>query len=247
MVRLLVAPESLPVVQSAEPLALAGRWPGDDAALEREIVSWADGVVIGPGLGRGADARALVDRVLAGWNGPVLLDADALNVFDGDVAALARACRGRPMLLTPHPVEFARLARTDVTSVLNSRYDAGRTLARDTGATVLLKGLPTVVTSPDGSSLVSAAGTPTLAAAGSGDVLSGIGGTLLAQMGDALTAGAAAAWIHGRAAELVNRSSRVRGATLDDVIASLASAWPTDVQPTRYPVLLELPAVGERR
>ena len=253
MVRLVVAPESLPVVQSAEPLALAGTWAGNDAALAREIVSWADGVVIGPGLGRGADSRALVDRVLSAWNGPVLLDADALNVFDGDVAALARASRGRPVLLTPHPVEFARLAGTDVTHVLNCRYDIGRELARDTGATVLLKGLPTVVTSPDGSSLVSAAGTPILAAAGSGDVLSGIAGTLLAQIGDALSAGAAAAWIHGRAAELVahegatGRSSPVRGATLDDVIAALASAWPNEVRPTRYPVLLELPAVGERR
>ena len=247
MVRLVVAPESLPVVQSAEPFALAGTWPSDGAGLEREIVSWADGVVIGPGLGRGAESRALVERVLGAWHGPVLLDADALNVFDGDVAALARESRGRPMLLTPHPVEFARLANTDVTSVLNSRYDVGRTLARDTGATVLLKGVPTVVTAPGGSSLVSAAGTPILAAAGSGDVLSGIAGTLLAQTGNALTAGAAGAWIHGRAAELVDPSSRVRGETLDDVIAALSAAWPNDVPPTRYPVLLELPAVGERR
>ena len=247
MVRLLVAPESLTVVQGAEPLALAGSWPLSDAALEREIVSWADGVVIGPGLGRGSESRALVDRVLAAWNGPVLLDADALNVFDGEVAALARASRGRPMLLTPHAVEFARLARVDVTSVLNCRYDVGRALARDTGASILLKGLPTVVTSPDGSSLVSAAGTPILAAAGSGDLLSGIAGTLLAQTGDALTAGAAAAWIHGRAAERVSHSARVRGLTLDDVIATLPSAWPHEIQPTRYPVLLELPAVGEGR
>jgi NAD(P)H-hydrate epimerase len=248
MVRLLVAPESLPVVQGAEPLALAGTWPENDAALDRELLSWADGVVIGPGLGRGGKSRSLVDRVLAAWNGPVLLDADALNVFDGDVGALARASRRRPMLLTPHAVEFARLAKTDVTNVLNSRYDIGRALASDIGATVLLKGLPTVLTAPDGSSLVSAAGTPILAAAGSGDLLSGIAGTLLAQTGDALHAGAAAAWIHGRAAELVERrESTVRGATLDNVMAALSSAWPNDVHPTRYPVLLELPAAGERR
>ena len=64
------------------------------------------------------------------------------------------------MLLTPHPVEFARLAKTDVTNVLNRRVDVGRGLARETGATVLLKGLPTIVTAPNGSGLVSAAGTP---------------------------------------------------------------------------------------
>src|SRR5690348_5585914 len=179
MVRLVVAPESLPVVQAAEPFALAGRWPTDAASLEREIVAWADGVVIGPGLGRTAESRVLVDRVLAGWTGPVLLDADALNVFDGDVDALARAVGNRPVLLTPHPAEFSRLSGEKVEQVLARRFETGRELARRTGAAVLLKGTPTVITAPNGNSLVSAAGNPVLAAAGSGDLLSGIAGTML--------------------------------------------------------------------
>jgi NAD(P)H-hydrate epimerase len=109
---------------------------------------------------------------------------------------------------------------------------------------VLLKGVPTVITSPDGQRLVSASGTPVLATAGSGDVLSGIAGTLLAQCGDGLVAGAAGAWIHGRAAE--RAASFVRGATLDDVLAALRDAWTLSAQPMRYPVLAELPAVGEK-
>jgi hydroxyethylthiazole kinase-like uncharacterized protein yjeF len=257
MVRLVVAPESLPVVQAAEPFALAGSWPVDDASLKREIVSWADGVVIGPGLGRTPASRALVDRILGGWSGPVLLDADALNVFDGDVDALARAAGTRPVLITPHPAEFARLAGTTVEQVLARRFEAGAELARRIGAAVLLKGVPTVVTSPNGSSLVSAAGTPVLAAAGSGDILSGIGGTLLAQTSDALISGAVSAWIHGHAAELavhnaprsthnaLRSTRRVRGVTLDDVVAALASTWPRTPPRSRYPVLLELQAVGE--
>lgn len=245
MVRLVVAPESLPVVQAAEPFALAGSWPADDASLEREVLSWADGVVIGPGLGRTSASRALVDRVLAGWSGPVLLDADALNVFEGDVDALARATGTRPVLITPHPAEFARLAATSVEQVLTNRFTAGGELARRLGATVVLKGVPTVVTAPNGSSFVSAAGTPALAAAGSGDILSGIAGTLLAQTGDALIAGAVSAWIHGHAAELAQPSRRVRGVTLDDVVAALAMSWRSTTTPSRYPVLFELQAVGE--
>ena len=270
MVRLVVAPESLPVVQGAEPLALAGFWPNDDASLEREIVGWADGVVIGPGLGRGSASRSLVERVLAGWTGPVLLDADALNVFAGDLDALARGIGRRPALLTPHPAEFARLAGSTVEHVLMHRFEIGRDLARRTGATVLLKGVPTVITAPNGESLVSAAGTPVLAAAGSGDVLSGVAGTLLAQLGDALAAGAAGAWIHGRAAELMPahvrfaelraahgrpstvhlpaEPTRVRGLTLDDVLEALPLGWPAAAPaPPRYPVLFRLPAVGEHR
>jgi NAD(P)H-hydrate epimerase len=256
MVRLVVAPESLPVVQAAEPFALAGTWPVDAKALEREILSWADGVVIGPGLGNSAESRTLVDCVLAGWTGPVLLDADALNVFDGDVDAFARAVGNRPMLLTPHPAEFSRLSSMKIEQVLARRFDVGAELARQLGATVLLKGTPTVITSPNGDSLVSAAGNPVLAAAGSGDLLSGIAGTLLAQTGDPLAAGAIAAWVHGRAAEIAVEESAprptrhapraVRGITLDDALAALPLCWPRTTPRARYPVLLELPAVGER-
>jgi NAD(P)H-hydrate epimerase len=258
MVRLVVSPDSLPAVQAAEPFALAGVWPTDVQSLEREILSWADGVVIGPGLGRSTASRALVDRVLAGWRGPVLLDADALNVFDGDVESLARAIGDRPALLTPHPAEFGRLAGSTVEQVLSRRFDVGRELARRVGAAVLLKGVPTVISSPNGDCLVSATGTPALAAAGSGDLLSGIAGTLLTQIGDALVSGAIAAWVHGRSAELAvppsapdrpratRHAQRVRGITLEDVLAALPLGWPRSSPVPRFPVLAELPAVGER-
>jgi NAD(P)H-hydrate repair Nnr-like enzyme with NAD(P)H-hydrate dehydratase domain len=112
---------------------------------------------------------------------------------------------------------------------------------------VLLKGVPTVITAPEGEARVSASGTPILAAAGSGDVLSGIAGTLLTQIGDASVAGAAAAWIHGHAAELAAGAAKVRGTTLNDVLEALSLCWaPPDAAPTRYPVLFELPSVGER-
>jgi hydroxyethylthiazole kinase-like uncharacterized protein yjeF len=250
MVKLAVAPASVPVVQEAEPAALAAHWPADDAALQREIVEWTDALAIGPGLGRSEDARALVERVLRAWRGPVIIDADGLNVFAGDADALSRLLDDRPALLTPHPAEFARLADVDVAEVLASRFDLGRTLAARCRAGVLLKGLPTVVTSRDGDQLVSAAGTPALATAGSGDVLTGVATTLLAQIGDPLVAGAAAAWVHGRAAELAHGlpdAARLtpRGVTLDDVLSALPGAWELDTRPTRYPVLLELPAVGD--
>ncbi len=154
----------------------------------------------------------------------------------------ARVFRTIPGL---EPAEFARLFGGTVEDTLARRFDAGANAAMRAGATVLLKGVPTVITAPDGRRLVSAAGTPVLATAGSGDVLSGIAGTLLAQTNDAFTAGAAAAWVHGRAAE--RAASVTRGITLDDVLVSLRLGWDFDETPTRYPVLAELPAVGERR
>jgi NAD(P)H-hydrate repair Nnr-like enzyme with NAD(P)H-hydrate dehydratase domain len=94
--------------------------------------------------------------------------------------------------------------------VLDQRFDVGGAVSTRLGATVLLKGVPTVVFGPKGTRLVSATGTPLLATGGSGDVLSGIVGTLLAQLGDATTAAAIGAWIHGRAAERVSDERRRR-------------------------------------
>src|SRR6185436_15705521 len=176
-------------------------------------------------------------------------DADALTLFEGRAADLAAALGGRPAILTPHPVEFARLTGSSVEHVLATRFDAALDLARLTSAVVLLKGVPTVITSPDGRRLVSATGTPALATGGSGDVLSGIAGTLLGQMDDAFAAAASAAWIHGRAAERVPSAATgaTRGTTLEDVVAELRDAWVCDTRPARYPVLAELPAVGAAR
>jgi NAD(P)H-hydrate epimerase len=250
MVKLLVADQSLASVREAEPQSLTARWPQTDAEVERDIAGWADVVALGPGLGAGPSGRALVERILGTFGGPVVLDADAINAFSADVNAMAAALAGRPAILTPHPAEFARLAGVELGEVLASRFDAGRALAARCRATVLLKGVPTIVTSADGRQLVSASGTPALATAGSGDVLTGIAVTLLAQIGDPLVAGAAAAWAHGRAAELAHGEPddarrTPRGVTLDDVLGALAGVWEAETRPPRYPVLLELPPVGD--
>ena len=101
-------------------------------------------MLIGPGLGA-KGARAMVERLLDVFEGPVVLDADALNAFARDVPSLARAIGKRAALLTPHPAEFGRLVGLDVESVLAERFELPARLAADAGAAVLLKGVPTVV------------------------------------------------------------------------------------------------------
>ena len=245
MVKLVAAADSLESIRVAEAQSLTAAWPEDATAVQREIAAWADVVALGPGLGGGRGARELVERVLADFAGAAVLDADALNAFAGDVQGLARVLDGRPSVLTPHPVEFARLTGRAVDDVLANRFEAAQTLARITRAVVLLKGQPTIVTAPDGARLVSASGTPLLAAAGSGDFLTGMVATLLAQIGDPATAAACAAWVHGRAAWLAQRGqTSARGFTLDDALTALPRAWTVRQSPTRYPVLLELPGLA---
>jgi len=250
MVRLCVASESESAVQAAEPAAMAAPWPATDADVDA-LVSWAHAFLIGPGIGATARAGALVERLLVARRGPVVLDADGLRAFEGAPRKLGTLLGApdpdgrRAAVITPHVVEFARLAGLTSDEVNARRFDVAAELARAVGATVLLKGVPTVVS--DGArTLVSASGTPALATAGSGDVLGGILATVLAQSGNGLASAAAAAWVHGRAAEIA-AAGRVRGVALDDVIAALRAAWRLDMPPApQPPVLAELAAVGDR-
>jgi NAD(P)H-hydrate epimerase len=241
LVRALVAPENVGEILAAAPSALIAPWPTKAVETSSQISKWADAIVIGPGLGKSEQTRRLVENILADSRLPVLLDADALNVFDGDVAALGRLLKGRPALITPHVAEFAKLAKIDVKDVLDNRFDVGAQMARDLGATVLLKGSPTVIFAPDGERYVVARGTAALGTGGSGDLLAGIAGTILAQTLDAPASASCAAWVHGRAAEFCEY---VRGTTLEDVLYALPRAWNEGERPVTPPVLAELPAVA---
>lgn len=241
MVKLCVHHDSLAPLQSAVPEATAVAWP--QGAPEPSLAAWPHALLIGPGLGSGEEGRERVAAWLSSWTGPVVLDADALNAFAGDEAALGDLLDGRPAIVTPHPLEFARLIGVDLDTVLDERFEVGARLARALHAVVLLKGVPTVITAPDGTSLVSARGTPVLGAAGSGDILGGIAATLLAQLGDPLVAAACAAFTHGRAGEIANAGRPARGVTLDDVVHALGMAWGRGA-PLGDGVLAYLPLVG---
>ena len=246
VVRLMVARANIAAVQSAAFEALALPWPDSDDELEDALGAWGDGVLLGPGLGKYPATRHLAERVLRTWRGPVVVDADALNVFEGDAETLRDLLDGRTALITPHVTEFARLAGCTPEEVLENRYEVGVSLARRLRCTVLLKGVPTVVTSEAGESLVSASGSPVLAAAGSGDVLAGIAATLLTQTGDAMTAGACAAVVHGRAGELANSGRAVRGVALGAVLDALPRVWGEQLPTRRPPILAELARPGDR-
>jgi ADP-dependent NAD(P)H-hydrate dehydratase / NAD(P)H-hydrate epimerase len=225
-------------------LAQAFDQPPSRALLD--LIEKADALAIGPGLGREPGRRDLVTRLVSASRAAVL-DADALVAFAGSVGELARLSRDRPVVLTPHPGEFRTLF-PDLASVRElDPWAAAAGAAESSGATVLLKGVPTVVAAPGATPITVAAGNPGLATGGSGDVLTGLVCTALAQ---GLEPGAAAAWgaqTLGRAADIAARRHTARSLRPMDVVDALPDLWREwellrDHRPApRAPVLLELP------
>ncbi|MCU0634144.1 MAG: NAD(P)H-hydrate dehydratase [Gemmatimonadaceae bacterium] len=236
-------------VHAALPEALVSPWPRDGTTLAAHITELADALVVGPGLGPGEQARALVESVLA-TERPVLVDAEALRHLPTLAHAAANRAHASVTVLTPHPGEALPLlddagaARWPTAAAIDAARDAvADHLSARWHATVLLKGVPTIVASTAGRVAV-ARGTAALATGGSGDVLSGIGGTLLAQAVAPLEAAAIAAWVHGVAAEQATaRRGGVRGTTLADVLAALSDAWPRHAEALPPELLATLPAV----
>ncbi|MGH7584601.1 MAG: NAD(P)H-hydrate dehydratase, partial [Gemmatimonadales bacterium] len=124
-------------------------------------------------------------------------------------------------------------------------WDAASRAAHACGATVLLKGVPTVVASPDGHLLTVAAGNPGLATGGSGDVLTGLIASLLGQGVALPDAAAVAAQAMGEAADAAARRVTARAMRPMDVVTALSEIWKAWQRPQavrRAPVLLDLPA-----
>ncbi|MCU0869385.1 MAG: NAD(P)H-hydrate dehydratase [Burkholderiales bacterium] len=182
-------------------------------------------LVVGCGYGTHADAVARLPALLA-TPVPLVLDADALNLIAARPdQADAVAARAAPTVVTPHPAEAARLLGTDTAHVQRDRLGAARTLAARLRATVLLKGVGTVIATTGGEWAINPTGNPGLAAAGMGDVLAGAIGALMAQGVPAPRAAEAGAWWHGAAADrLVARGIGPVGLTASEVALELRAA-----------------------
>lgn len=210
-------------------------WAGADAGRVLGLFEKATVIVIGPGLGQSAWSTEAL-QCLLDWvsrhEKPVVLDADALNLFarqSRDWQDSASAGFRRNWVLTPHPGEASRLLGVPVTEIQADRFAAVRALQFLSGAVCLIKGAGTVMAFPCGSGKgassdpvdVCTTGNPGMATGGMGDVLAGILGALIAQGLSPADAIRASVCAHGEAGDRAASESGERGLIATDLLSHL--------------------------
>ena len=172
-----------------------GSFSEDSVDEIRNLMRGKDAIVLGCGMGISNGSFHVVKTILQEFTGPVILDADGINVLQAHKDLLRE--RTSPTIITPHAGEFGRIA----SKISGDRIlDAAR-FANEFGVIVLLKGHDTVIT--DGHiTYINTTGNPGMAVGGSGDLLAGIIGSIAAQPIAPLEAAACGAWLHGAAGDL---------------------------------------------
>jgi NAD(P)H-hydrate epimerase len=151
------------------------------------------------------------------------VDADALNTVAQATTALKKL--QRPLVLTPHPGEMARLVRQTVKEVEAQRWEIARNFAREYGVTLVLKGAGTVITDKSGKLWINSTGNPGMAKGGMGDALTGIIGSFLAQGMTPLDAARAGVFVHGLAGDLACDKFGEQAMLPTDLIDHLGAAF----------------------
>lgn len=176
-------------------------------------------IVIGPGMGRGRGAAKFVEAVLRAAKTPVVVDADGLYAMAGRLDAI-KGCAA-DIVLTPHPGEAAWLLGVKTRDIQSDRVGSALTLAKKSGAIVVLKGASTVIADPDGEIFINPTGNAGLSTAGTGDVLAGMIGGLCAQGYDVSASSVAAVYIHGLAADGIKKERGVAGMMATDLLPEI--------------------------
>ncbi|MBR7001499.1 MAG: NAD(P)H-hydrate dehydratase [Neisseriaceae bacterium] len=208
--------------QNALPFAYLPEQPeimlntADELMRRKDISAW----VVGCGLGQSLHANRLVAKALLSPKfSTIVLDADGLNLLAlWDKENLFRLPENSVRVLTPHPLEAARLLHCSVEKVLQNHTQSALAIAQRYQAWVVLKSDKSTIAYYDGTIIINDSGNPSLATAGSGDVLAGIIGSLLAQKIPVQQAIHGGVWLHGTAGEMLAAQGLSIGATAHEII-----------------------------
>lgn len=185
-----------------------------------ELIKKLSVLVLGPGMGTLVYTGTPIIRNALTHDIPVVLDADALNFMATDRYLFAMvAKRTATKVITPHPGEAARLLQCSVADIQQNRLQAAHQLAMELKCWVVLKGVGTIIMSPEGAWKINSTGNPGMSSGGMGDALSGMIAAFIAQHVSVMDAVSAAVCLHGAAADSCVQSGKGPiGLTASEVI-----------------------------
>ncbi|MCL1835851.1 MAG: NAD(P)H-hydrate dehydratase [Oscillospiraceae bacterium] len=196
-----------------------GRLAANAASELLHRAAQCEAFLIGPGLGKSPEIAELVSSIIGIIKTPTIIDADGLNAIAGSRGVLESA--SCPLILTPHPGEFARLAQA---LAPGGRLTAARSFAKANNCVLVLKGHRTITALPDGSAYINTTGGPAMAKGGSGDALAGMIASFICQKFTLKDAAITAVYLHGLAGDLCAGEIGEYSVTASDIIAMIPKA-----------------------
>lgn len=224
IVKVLTQEENRYLLQKSVPEAILSTY-GDAFDKEQIIadISWADAIVIGPGLGRSVMSKELVQLIRHTASVPVVWDADGLNILSEDTQSLMLP--HTEYIMTPHLGEFSRLTKNSIQWIQDHFIESAVDFSRTYDVICVLKDFHTVTANPFGLSFLNLTGNNGMATAGSGDVLSGIIGALLAQGLKGMKAASYGVFLHGLAGDIAREKMGTNSIMASDIIDALKEVW----------------------
>jgi NAD(P)H-hydrate epimerase len=221
--------EILPIVAAGSPCYLTAPLSNDRegklanvTAKVLELVQANDVAAVGPGLGRSAPISKLIAELVGNIQIPLVLDADGINALINQTDSLKN--HAAPIILTPHPGEFARLLGCDVPAVQARRQELAVEFAAKFQVILVLKGHRTIVT--DGRQIYhNQTGNPGMATGGTGDVLTGLIAALLGQKLAPFAAAQLGVYLHGLAGDLAEEELGQVSLIASDLLSFLPKAF----------------------
>lgn len=229
MVKILTSASNREILQTLLAEALFSSY--EDKQSLKEDLSWADVIVIGPGLGTSQEARRILDVVIENADIPIVIDADGINILARKMDDLGiEATRERieylkgvlpeATVLTPHLKELSRLLKLPLSEISDNMIDTANQCTYNNKVIFLIKDAKTIVTY-DGKKYINRSGCSGMATAGSGDVLTGIIGALIGQRMEVYKATCLATFIHGLAGQIASEKKGEYSVIASDILDSI--------------------------
>lgn len=223
LVSVLTSSEVAPIVAGMVPEAMVHGVSNGEFMQKIASLPDFDAILAGPGLTTSYTTEKFISQLIAVEGVPLVLDADALNVFAGNGEVLSKS--KRPLVITPHPGEAARLLGCTIADIQSDRLRYVHELSELTHSVTILKGAGTLIVDSNGEGSINLTGNPGMATGGSGDVLAGLLTGLVGQRINLFDASKLAVYLHGCAGDEAAWGSSQAGMKAGDIINAIPMAF----------------------